>query len=64
MALIKEETMTTEKPIPVVLPSAAANQIPAPVLEEPTAGGNYVRDPVTGALSLNPDHLPQTSPLE
>lgn len=33
-------------------------EVPQPpaVLEEPRAGGNYVRDPVTGALSLNPDH--------
>ncbi len=26
------------------------------VLEEPRAGGNYLRDPVTGALTLNPAH--------
>ena len=25
-------------------------------LAEPRAGGNYLRDPVTGVLSLNPDH--------
>jgi hypothetical protein len=28
---------------------------PATALEEPQAGGRYLRDPVTGALSVNPD---------
>lgn len=56
--------MTTVKPTPVAAPAAAVSAPPAPVLEEPTAGGNYVRDPVTGALSLNPGHLPKSSPLE
>lgn len=37
----------------------AASAVPA-VLPEPKAGGNYLRDPVTGALTLNPDHeVPQ-----
>ncbi len=37
----------------------AAPVLPA-VLPEPKAGGNYLRDPVTGALSLNPAHeIPQ-----
>lgn len=34
--------------------------VPEPTLPdtmaEPRAGGNYLRDPVTGVLSLNPDH--------
>lgn len=33
----------------------AAPVLPA-VLPEPKAGGNYLRDPLTGALSLNPEH--------
>lgn len=62
--------MTTLKPTPVApaapgaAPAAAVSASPAPVLEEPTAGGNYLRDPVTGALSLNPGHLPTTTPME
>lgn len=62
--------MTTVKSITVAaaaldeLPAAAGNAAPAPVLEEPIAGGNYVRDPVTGALSLNPSHLPPEPHLE
>ena len=40
----------------------AAPVLPA-VLPEPKAGGNYLRDPVTGALTLNPDHAEPT-PLQ
>lgn len=43
---------------------ASTGEACAPALEEPVAGGNYVRDPVTGALSLNPSHLPPEPPLE
>lgn len=46
------------------LPPAVVSETPAPAFEEPAAGGNYVRDPVTGALSLNPAHLPKTPPSE
>lgn len=59
--------MPTEKSPPVdPVPSAtpATAETLAPVLEEPAAGGNYVRDPVTGALSPNPDHIPPTSSPE
>lgn len=51
--------MPNEKtPFPELM-AAAAQPLPA-VLPEPKAGGNYLRDPVTGALSLNPDHeIPQ-----
>lgn len=41
--------------IDLVSPAPEAPPLPA-VLPEPKAGGNYLRDPVTGALSLNPDH--------
>lgn len=33
-------------------PTAPADQ-PAPALPEPTAGGSYTRDPITGALTRN-----------
>lgn len=47
---------TTEKAThKVATPAVAANEPPA-VLAEPSAGGNYLRDPATGALTLNPDH--------
>lgn len=45
---------TPSKPVPADPPKAV---VPMP---EPKAGGNYLRDPVTGALSLNPAHeIPQ-----
>lgn len=45
--------------LPVTNTPAGAPQPPA-VLEEPQSGGHYLRDPVTGALSRNPDHpLPE-----
>ena len=34
-------------------PIAATPDVPA-VLEEPQAGGHYLRNPITGALSANP----------
>lgn len=35
-------------------------ETPPPELSNPAGGGHYVRDPVTGALSLNPAfHAPQ-----
>lgn len=46
--------MPKDLPLPEIdLPGAP---LPAE-LPEPKAGGNYLRDPVTGALTLNPDHL-------
>lgn len=45
--------------LPAPNTAVEAPQPPA-VLEEPQAGGNYLRDPLTGALSRNPDHpLPE-----
>lgn len=66
----EKETMPTEKsppvdPVPRSAPSTPSTaETLAPALEEPAAGGNYVRDPVTGALSPNPDHIPPTSSPE
>ena len=40
---------------PVALAAVPSITRPAE-LPEPKAGGNYLRDPVTGVLSLNPDH--------
>jgi hypothetical protein len=42
---------------PAITASAAATASQAALSvapPEPTAGGNYVRDPITGALSVNP----------
>jgi len=50
--------MPNDSPLPeidLVSPAPDIYQLPA-VLQEPRAGGNYLRDPVTGALTLNPDH--------
>lgn len=46
----KDISPETDAPVPTPAPALP------PVLPEPKAGGNYLRDPVTGALSLNPDH--------
>lgn len=44
---------------PEAIESILAPATPRP-LPEPSAGGNYLRDPVTGALTLNPAHeIPQ-----
>lgn len=37
------------------LPAPDAVQPTAQALQDPVAGGNYVRCPITGALSPNPD---------
>lgn len=44
--------------MPTRIPKEDAEQesTPVPVPENPSAGGNYIRDPVTGALTRNPDH--------
>jgi hypothetical protein len=48
------------KPISTAQPepeAAIADPAPSPpaVLEEPQAGGRYLRNPITGALTPNPD---------
>jgi hypothetical protein len=58
--------MTTKPITPPVDTTAHANQaavLPA-VPQEPSAGGNYLRDPVTGALSPNPGHTIAEEPQE
>lgn len=58
--------MPKNPPLPEIDPAfyaSAAQPLPA-VLPEPRAGGNYLRDPVTGALSLNPDHPTTDTPQE
>ena len=54
--------------MPTPIPQAASEPKAAPalpaVLPEPKAGGNYLRDPVTGALTLNPDHPVTDIPQE
>ena len=54
---ITQATQVTPAAIeePVQTPAPAL----PPVLPEPKAGGNYLRCPLTGALSLNPDHPTQ-----
>lgn len=52
--------MIPSKPEPTEItvaaqPPVASQPTPLPaVLPEPREGGNYVRDPVTGELSINP----------
>ena len=43
-------------PDQLIAPAAVPSITLPAVLPEPKAGGNYLRDPVTGALTLNPDH--------
>lgn len=55
-------TDTISPPRTFAATNAAPVQTPAPapapaVLEEPRAGGNYLRDAITGALTLNPAHV-------
>jgi hypothetical protein len=45
-------TTKTEAPQQVV--QASAQVVEKPAHEEPISGGNYVRDPITGALRANP----------
>jgi hypothetical protein len=45
-----------DKTAPGLAPTESTEVKPPVVLEEPRAGGNYLRDPVTGELSLNPEH--------
>ena len=45
---------------PVVQTTALPPQNPP----DPIAGGNYLRDPVTGELSLNPAHPVSNTPQE
>lgn len=47
--------MTEPKTIPPLRSFASATP-PARVLAEPSAGGNYLRDPATGELTPNPAH--------
>ena len=60
--------MPNDSPLPEMNPAFYAPDaisLPAAIsppveMTEPKAGGNYLRDPVTGVLSLNPDHeIPQ-----
>ena len=41
-----------------------AQAVTTHLLPEPKAGGNYLRDPVTGALTLNPDYPVTDIPQE
>ena len=49
----KDPTTLPETAV-TVLAVPDAGQPMAQAVEDPIAGGNYVRDPVTGALSPNP----------
>jgi hypothetical protein len=41
-------------------PESTPDQLAVPVVPEPAAGGNYLRDPVTGVITHNPAHTSAT----
>jgi hypothetical protein len=43
-------------PTPKTKPEATTEHIAVPAVPEPAAGGNYLRDPVTGVVTQNPAH--------
>jgi hypothetical protein len=49
-----EITPAKETALPEAATPIAAIPAPPAVLEEPSAGGHYLRNPITGALSANP----------
>jgi hypothetical protein len=47
-------------PTPETTPEATPGRLAVPAVQEPAAGGNYLRDPVTGVITHNPAHTSAT----
>ena len=55
--LIKDLAPAAPPPVLITAPAPTAPVAPQAIThEEPRAGGNYLRDPITGALTANPAH--------